>query len=95
MFELESFLHELQELHPELVTLKNLGHSGAGREMFAVTISKPEDETERKKDKKRKKKKGRKGLKPHDEGQKFGFVVVGAQHAREVRVCDILDLIIC
>ena len=77
LFEIDDFLQLLSKLHPNTTRLTNLGHTGQGREMIALTISttEPQDETQRMTAKK--KKKGKKN--------KLGFVIVGAQHAREVR----------
>ena len=67
-------MRELQSIRPDLVKLHELGHSGLGREMYGLTISKD-------------KKSARRG-----NGQalrnraKLGFVILGAQHAREVRI---------
>ena len=76
LFEIDDFLRLLSKLHPNTTRLTNLGHTGQGREMIALTISTTErqDETQRMTAKKGKKRKN-----------KLGFVIVGAQHAREVR----------
>ena len=65
--DIEYFVDRLSELHPELVTLTNIGHSSEGREMLALTIS-------------RRKLDGANAK----YAKKAGFVLTGAQHAREV-----------
>jgi len=79
LFEIDDFLRLLLELHPNTTRLTNLGHTGQGREMTALTISTTQvrAKTQRMTGKKRKKGKKNRG--------KLGFVIVGAQHAREVR----------
>ena len=79
--EVESFLEQLVTTYPNVTRLTNLGHSAEGREMFALTISSGEYKNAKKK--KKKKEKERKGRTPR-ESEKLGFVIVGAQHAREV-----------
>ncbi|PPR04132.1 hypothetical protein CVT26_001324 [Gymnopilus dilepis] len=78
--EVESFLEQLVATYPNVTRLTNLGHSAEGREMFALTISSGEYKNAKKK--KKKKEKERKGRTPR-ESEKLGFVIVGAQHARE------------
>ncbi|THH32186.1 hypothetical protein EUX98_g1981 [Antrodiella citrinella] len=63
--DIDSFVDELLELYPDLVTRTDIGHSSEGREMFALTISKP------------------KVTDTSDNAKKTGFVLTGAQHARE------------
>lgn len=67
--ETDEFLQQLALAYPENVVLEEVGKSAEGRSIIAAAISKPEI---------RKKKKN--GLK-----KKPRFVVLGAQHAREVR----------
>jgi len=64
----------LKSTRPDLVNLQELGHSGLGREMYGLTISK---------DRKPAKKGKGQALRG---GAKLGFVILGAQHAREVRI---------
>lgn len=79
LFEIDDFLRQLLELHPNTTRLTNLGHTGQGREMMALTISTTELQGETQRMTAKKKKKGKKNR------NKLGFVIVGAQHAREVR----------
>lgn len=70
LYEIDEFIQEVAELNPNLVQLHRIGHSAEGREMIAITLSAPStNPTER-------------GLPGPG---KLGFVIVGAQHAREVR----------
>lgn len=63
-------MQKLAELHPEIVTIHNIGHSAEGREMLALTLSIPSVDT---------------AAHTVPGPGKLGFVIVGAQHAREVR----------
>ncbi|KAF8994722.1 hypothetical protein BDQ17DRAFT_1081801 [Cyathus striatus] len=121
LFEIDEFILQLQELFPEKVRVREIGHSAEGREMRAISVSstpieelggeeeednewdivevedasedskdlKKDKKEKSKKDKKKNKKKGKKGKgrknPPPAEKSKLGFVIVGAQHAREVR----------
>lgn len=67
--EVDHFVDELLEQHPDLVTRASIGHSSEGREMYALTISKARTEAKAK------------------YAKKTGFLLTGAQHAREVRYC--------
>ncbi|GLB40847.1 putative zn_pept [Lyophyllum shimeji] len=74
LFEIDAFMRELAKQHPDVVKVNNLGHSGTGREMLGLTISRPS--------------KGRlRGKERSDHGSgddgKLAFVIIGAQHARE------------
>lgn len=80
LYEIDAFLHELVELRPDIVRLVNLGHSGEGREMMGITISTDEPAFAPPRRRKGKNRKGQEEEVP----PKLGFVVVGAQHAREV-----------
>lgn len=71
LYEIDRFMQELAELHPNIVKLHNIGHSGQGREMLAMTFSTPLINST---------------LRPQPGPGKLGFVIGGAQHAREVRV---------
>lgn len=77
LYEIDRFMRELEELHPGLVKVNNIGHSGMGREMLSLTISKEGKAATRQ---------GRKKEKPSNDGVKLAFVITGAQHAREVRL---------
>ena len=68
-------MEHLVALHPARVSLYELGHSAQGREMLAMRVSSGPR---------------RKGLKQGSK-EKRGFVITGAQHAREV--CCIVFLI--
>ncbi|KAJ3575013.1 hypothetical protein NP233_g1382 [Leucocoprinus birnbaumii] len=68
LFEIDEFMQELAELHPDLVKLHNIGHSAEGREMVAMTVSAPPTNST---------------LRGLPGPGKLGFVIVGAQHARE------------
>jgi len=82
--EVELFLKQLSSTHSNTTQLKTIGQSSEGKDIFALSISSggysEEDDTGKKK---RRKKKGKRAI-PH-EGEKMGFVIIGAQHAREVR----------
>ena len=65
--EVDHFVDELLEQHPDLVTRASIGHSSEGREMYTLTISKARTEAKAK------------------YAKKTGFLLTGAQHAREVR----------
>ncbi|KAL7284162.1 hypothetical protein ACG7TL_001444 [Trametes sanguinea] len=68
LYEIEDFMQEMASAYPNLVELTNLGHSSEGREMLAMQISKGDPELR------------------NSEGtaaKKTGFVITGAQHARE------------
>ena len=87
--QVENFMQELVDAHPEIARLINLGRSAERRDVLGLTLSTgDEDESEeciggqKKTKKKKKKKKKKKGTKKQKE--KLGFVIQGAQHAREV-----------
>lgn len=70
--------------YPSLVQVIRVGISGEGRELLGVRIGAEEvPEKKGKKGKKGKKEKERSG-----EKERMGFVITGAQHAREV--CSML-----
>jgi extracellular matrix protein 14 len=69
LFEIDSFLYALEREHPELVEVFRVGISGEGRDLLGVRISKGGG--------------GRRGV-GKKAGGKMGFVITGAQHAREV-----------
>ncbi|KAH9919969.1 uncharacterized protein BXZ73DRAFT_104788 [Epithele typhae] len=64
--EIADFMSDLAVARPDLVTLVNLGHSGEGREMYAIQISSTPA-----------------GARGAMGARKAGFVISGAQHARE------------
>ncbi len=64
-------MQDLASVHPDIVQLQYIGHSAEGREMIAMKLSKPSPNT------------------TNEDGyasstKKAGFVIVGAQHSREV-----------
>ncbi len=61
---------EMTRAYPNLVQLVNIGHTGEGREMVAMKLSKEVDLS---------------GAGSSSSVKKAGFVITGAQHAREVR----------
>ncbi|KAI0635215.1 hypothetical protein C8Q77DRAFT_1053878 [Trametes polyzona] len=69
LYEVEDFLQSMADAHPHMVALTNLGHTAEGREMLALRISKSDDEL---------RSRGRDSI-----SKKVGFVITGAQHARE------------
>ncbi|CDO75851.1 hypothetical protein BN946_scf184833.g2 [Trametes cinnabarina] len=69
LYEIEDFMQEMASAYPNLVELVNLGHSSEGREMLAMRISKDDSEL-------------RKSSRLSTV-KKAGFVLTGAQHARE------------
>jgi len=84
LFEINSFLNQLSNAHPNITSLLSLGHSAEGRDMTALAIS-----TGPYKNQGIGGKRVKKGNRKNHEikaGVKLGFVLVGAQHAREVRV---------
>ncbi|KIM38505.1 hypothetical protein M413DRAFT_447732 [Hebeloma cylindrosporum] len=82
LYEINSFINQLSNAYPNITRLVSLGHTAEGREMTALSIStgpyKPQNEGGKKK--KRKKQRKTPGAK---DGMKMGFVIIGAQHARE------------
>ncbi|KAI0070746.1 hypothetical protein K474DRAFT_1631397 [Panus rudis PR-1116 ss-1] len=68
--EVEDFIQELYRQYPDLVTPVNIGHSAEGREMYALQITKSKQVK-------------RQHASQHDNARKIGFVLMGAQHARE------------
>ncbi|KDQ52245.1 hypothetical protein JAAARDRAFT_50362 [Jaapia argillacea MUCL 33604] len=83
LYEIDGFMHEIAALYPDLVTLVRLGHSGEGREMFGVKISTTgTGHIGERGDTNGRHKKG-KGIHETAPNTKMGFVVTGAQHARE------------
>ncbi|KAH9896913.1 hypothetical protein C8Q73DRAFT_687752 [Cubamyces lactineus] len=69
LYEIEDFMRDLANTYPHVVELINIGHSAEGREMIAMHLSRGD-------------------LELRDRGKssttkKTGFVITGAQHARE------------
>ena len=86
--QIELFMRELVDAYPETARLINLGRSAEGRDILGLTISRRDDDDSEEDDiggKKRKKKKG-----PKKQKEKLGFVIQGAQHAREVFLIPVL-----
>jgi len=83
LFEIDGFLNGLVAFYPNTTQVHKLGHSGEGREMVGITISKG---AELEKTMQKKKNHPRPYTKP-------SFVIIGAQHAREVRfLCTYFSL---
>ncbi|KAF7969474.1 hypothetical protein HWV62_27265 [Athelia sp. TMB] len=74
LHEIESFMSELAQEHPDIVQVVRVGISGKGRELLGVRIGSPAIWQRR-----GKKPKG----KTPPSKEKMGFVITGAQHARE------------
>ncbi|KAK0186252.1 peptidase M14 [Armillaria mellea] len=72
LYEIDDFVYQLAAQHPSIVSTIHLGHSGQGREMRGLKISSGQMGVQ--------KTEYRKGVDP---SQKLGFVITGAQHARE------------
>ncbi|CAL1710857.1 unnamed protein product [Somion occarium] len=72
--EIEQFVQDLRAEYPALVDIVSIGHSAEGREMFAVEIST---------DNKTQKINGGSRSNHSESAKKLGFVLTGAQHARE------------
>jgi hypothetical protein len=70
-------MHELATAHPERVSMVPLGHSSEGRELYALEIAAGQRSHDHKFAD------GRSGA--ETDALPLGFVVTGAQHAREVR----------
>ena len=75
LHEIEEFMEDLAITYPDIVQLDYIGHSGEGREMLAIRLSKPTSNI------------------TSEDGNAFnvkksGFVITGAQHAREVRAIN-------
>ena len=100
--EIQSFMRDLAAAYPEQVTIVPLGHSGEGREMFALEISATSQSA------------GASGAQAsagygsHDQNSQVafdgkgkergtnprcGFLITGAQHAREVSLRLLLCLV--
>ncbi|KAF7760075.1 hypothetical protein Agabi119p4_10751 [Agaricus bisporus var. burnettii] len=68
LFEIEQFMDELQKLYPDTIKLRSIGRSFEGRDLRAITLSAPSVNST---------------LGPISKEGKLGFVIGGAQHARE------------
>jgi hypothetical protein len=90
--EMESFVRDLAAAYPRQLSVVRLGHSGEGREMFALEISSDtlgaggdhvsHDSNSSQVVLGKKKGKGR----PIGAHPRCGFLITGAQHAREVSI---------
>ena len=83
--EIESFVGDLAAAYPRQVSVVRLGHSGEGREMFALEISSDAlgGGGHGSHDSNSQVVLGKKG-KPAGADPRCGFLITGAQHAREV-----------
>ncbi|TFY75188.1 hypothetical protein EWM64_g8825 [Hericium alpestre] len=72
-----SFIHDLAATYPDLVSVVSLGHSGEGREMYALEISAGPSWNKGSHEQKWRVPEG------NDVEEPLGFVITGAQHARE------------
>lgn len=86
LYEIDQFILDLAILSPEKVNVVELGHSGEGREIRGLVISSgqlhpPNNIT----GPHTRQRKGRHARGEIDPAKKLGFVIIGAQHAREVR----------
>ena len=70
LYEIEDFMQDLANTYSHVVELINIGHSAEGREMTAIRLSRGDLEL---------RKQGK-----SSSTKKTGFVITGAQHAREV-----------
>lgn len=87
--EIESFVSDLVAAHPRQVSVVRLGHSGEGREMFALEISSDPlgggGGGHVSHDSNSQAVLSKKG-KPPGADPRCGFLITGAQHAREVSI---------
>jgi hypothetical protein len=82
--QIESFMQELVDMYPETARLVNLGRSAEGRDILGLTISTGDDDESEEGDGEKKKRKKKKKNGSKQQREKLGFVIQGAQHAREV-----------
>lgn len=84
--EVQSFIKQLADAYPHITQLVHIGQSAEGREMKGLTISTGPYNMSSSLlgEGLRGANKTKKTPTPND-GRKLGFVIVGAQHAREVR----------
>ncbi|KAF5372907.1 hypothetical protein D9758_001469 [Tetrapyrgos nigripes] len=82
LFEIDSFISEMVQEFPDEVSVVQLGHSAEGREMLGLKLARspPVQEKHRDKGDKGNIRQGNRALDPD---RKLGFVITGAQHARE------------
>jgi hypothetical protein len=90
--EIHDFIRDLAETYPHQVSVVPLGHSGEGREMFALEItaagaSYGDGSHDPKSQVVLSKKGNPRGAKP-----RCGFLITGAQHAREVNLLSFRDM---
>ena len=96
--EIQSFVRDLAAAYPQQVAVVPLGHSGEGREMFALEISSVAGASAGARDGSHDQNsrqvvldgKDGKGKEERGTGPRCGFLVTGAQHAREVSIVYIL-----
>lgn len=99
--EIQSFVRDLVTANPQQVAVVPLGHSGEGREMFALEISSAAGASAGARDGSHDQNsrqvvldgKDGKGKEERGTGPRCGFLVTGAQHAREVSIVYILSSI--
>jgi len=90
--DIEGFLRQLNDAYPNITRVIDIGRTSEQREMYGFTLSvggydEEEDGDEEDAEDGRKKKKKKKRLPKSpvgNPGEKLGFVLLGAQHAREV-----------
>ena len=87
--EIQSFMRDLAAAYPQQVAVVPLGHSGQGREMFALEIS-AAGASRRSHDLNSQVVLDGKGKVGGGASPRCGFLVTGAQHAREVSLYHIL-----
>ncbi|KAI9465782.1 hypothetical protein BJY52DRAFT_1113377 [Lactarius psammicola] len=80
--EIHDFVRDLADTYPRQVTVVPLGHSGEGREMFALEITAGASSSRGSHDPKSQVVLSKKG-KPRGAKPRCGFLITGAQHARE------------
>ncbi|KAI0266398.1 hypothetical protein BC834DRAFT_127101 [Gloeopeniophorella convolvens] len=84
--DIESFVRDLAAAYPRQVSIVPLGHSGEGREMFALEISAgapPPTEVSHDHNSQVVLGRKKKGQPQIGVGDRHGFLITGAQHARE------------
>jgi Zinc carboxypeptidase len=87
--EIHSFVRDLSAAYPHQVSIISLGHSGEGREMFALEITSRASAGHKSHDQNSQVVFNKKG-KQSDAQPRCGFLITGAQHAREVRFSRII-----
>ncbi|THU92100.1 hypothetical protein K435DRAFT_967814 [Dendrothele bispora CBS 962.96] len=82
LYEIDSFVHEMAKAYPEEASVVHLGHSAEGREMLGLKLARvPPENNDDDKPEKGPEKPGKE--RTLDPTKKLGFVIMGAQHARE------------